>query len=415
MAAGDSPQDKPADQFLEQLAPELERWRRERLISARQVARILARYGLRAEAIDIGWRLGRLVSIFAVFGAILVGVGVIVFIASNRQDFELSRGVKVGLMVGSVIFVYLVGYLVRYESRFSTLGDAVIFLGTMLYGAAVFLIGQVYNIQANDPSLPFYWFLGVVPLAYLTRYNPILVMTLLVLGVALGSQAAFWLEDTHSWSIAAVRTIAVFPMLGVLLYFLAPLHERFEPLKGMRWPLQIVGLIAVLGGLYMLGFRVWFEDFVDWEAPDLPASLLQTYGVLAGLAVAAALIALCLWRRTLRALPYEVATALLLLGLMFMVVYVPFDEPGAYVVLFNAVLLATAIGAIGLGLARRQESYVNIGIAFFAIQVVTRYFDLTWELSERSLFFIGAGVIILGWAFLLDLYRRRIVGRLREG
>jgi len=174
MSAEDVPGSSTDEAFLERLQTEVEAWQRERIVSPRQAGSILARYGLRHEAAERGWRVTRMTAIFAMFGAILVGVGIILFVAANRQEFDLPRGVEIALMLGAVLFLYALGYLLRYESRFKTVGGAVIFLGAIMYGAAIFVAGLVYNVKANDPSLPLYWFLGVVPLAYVPRSSPIL-------------------------------------------------------------------------------------------------------------------------------------------------------------------------------------------------------------------------------------------------
>jgi len=409
------PQTEPTDEFLGQLPAEVERWRQERLIGARHAAALLKRYGLPTDARERGWRLGRTVSILAILGAILVGIGIILLIAANRQEFDIARGFKVALIMGSAVFLYLVGYVLKYELPFPRVGGAIIFLGTVFFGAAVFLIGQVYNVQANDPRLLLYWFVGVIPLAYVTRSAAILTLSLLVASAGLGMRAATWLEHTHSGELAAIRTIPLYVMLGVLFYFLAPLHERFERLRGLHHPLPLAGLVAVMVGLLLLGFRAFFDDLHHQDIPDMPTSLLRMYAVLTALAVAAIASALYVSRRALGTLPQEAAAAIVLVGLAFATLYVPFKEANAYVVLYNALLLAVIFGTMAIGVASGREGYINISLAFFAVLVIARYFDWGWGLYERSLFFMGAGALVLATAFLLEFYRRRLLRRVGAG
>jgi uncharacterized membrane protein len=230
----------------------------------------------------------------------------------------------------------------------------------------------------------------------------------------LGMRAATWLEHTHPGELAAIRTIPLYVMLGVLFYFLAPLHERFEPLRGLHRPLLLAGLIAVMVGLYLLGFQVYFDD-LHRDIPDMPASLLQVYAVLTALAAAAVASALYVSRRALGTLPQEAAIALVLMGMAFATLYVPFKETNAYVVLYNALLLAVIFGTTSIGVASGREEYINISLAFFAVLVITRYFDWGWGLYERSLFFMGAGALVLAGAFLLEFYRRWLLRRVGAG
>jgi uncharacterized membrane protein len=66
-------------------------------------------------------------------------------------------------------------------------------------------------------------------------------------------------------------------------------------------------------------------------------------------------------------------------------------------------------GLIILGFIRRYSIYVNIGLLFFALDVVARYFDLFWELLPRSLFFVAGGLLLLLGGILLERKRRRIL------
>ena len=61
-----------------------------------------------------------------------------------------------------------------------------------------------------------------------------------------------------------------------------------------------------------------------------------------------------------------------------------------------------------------MESFINIGLAFFALDVVTRYFELSWDLLDRSIVFIVAGIILLGGGFFLERGRRKMFERMTE-
>jgi uncharacterized membrane protein len=413
----DRPDEPASEQFLVRLEPEVERWQRERLIGARQATAILARYGLRPPAAVRAWRVGRLASIVAILGAILVGVGIILLIASNRQEFDLPRGLKVGLIMGTVVFLYAVGYVLRYELRFTAVGSAIIFLGTIFYGAAVFLVGQIYNVQPNEPRLFLYWFVGVIPLAYLARSSAIFALSALVAAAGLGMQAAVWMEDGGSSQVSAIRILALYGILGPLYYALAHVHAGLPPLRDLHRPLQVIGLVTTFAALCGLGFTNLFDlfDLGDEPIPDLLDRLVLVYSLLASATVASFVAALYLWRRSLASLPYEAAAGLSLLGLAFATAYLPIKEPEPYIVLYNVLLLAALLGTVAVGVARDRETYVNIGLAFFAILVLIRYFDWASGLLDRSVVFLGTGALVLAGAALLENYRRRLLRQMRSG
>jgi uncharacterized membrane protein len=96
-----------------------------------------------------------------------------------------------------------------------------------------------------------------------------------------------------------------------------------------------------------------------------------------------------------------------------LVVFHPFDSPGAYALVFNVVLLAAVLWAVVLGIWTRQEPLINLALVFFAIQVLARYFDFFFALFDRSLVFIGAGVLLLGGGWLIDRSRRLLIARIQ--
>ncbi|MSP78494.1 MAG: DUF2157 domain-containing protein [Dehalococcoidia bacterium] len=108
---------------------------------------------------------GNLISTLAVLGAVLFGLGVLLFIGANWQ--ELNRWGKLTLLFAGMLGTYGAGWWLRFVRDYHRLGTAVIFLGAVVYGASVFLIAQIYRVRAGEPSLLLYWFLGVAPLAYI--------------------------------------------------------------------------------------------------------------------------------------------------------------------------------------------------------------------------------------------------------
>ncbi len=60
---------------------------------------------------------------FSTIGAILIGIGAILFVASNWE--KIGNSVKVLLLVGSTIGIHYAGYHFKYENRnYTRLGSA---------------------------------------------------------------------------------------------------------------------------------------------------------------------------------------------------------------------------------------------------------------------------------------------------
>jgi uncharacterized membrane protein len=397
--------------FLEQLPEEVQEWQERGIITPDQGHAILDTYDVPGVAQEAR---GRLVTVLAVLGSILVGLGVILFFASNWQD--ISKEVKLALMLVGVPTVYVVGYWLRYHRGYERAGTATIFLGALFYGAAIHLVAQAYNIPVNHPNLFLFWFLGVIPLAYVIRSEVMLGLGIGLFLAAIGFRGQVWLENTD---LIPFRAFPLYLVLGLMLYGLGKLQARFEPTRVYSRAYELVGLLIAFAGLYLLSFRFWWEELFD-------PSVLSNYGVtiefwvIAGVASAVAVVALIvtLMARAsqglpLRTLPYEAVAVLVLLAVAGLVVFLPLDSDLVYPLLFNFLLLVGIVGLIFLGYFRGREVLINLALLFFSIDVVTRYFEFSFELLDRSVVFIVAGVILLVGGFLLERGRRRVIGQLR--
>ncbi len=78
-------------------------------------------------------------------------------------------------------------------------------------------------------------------------------------------------------------------------------------------------------------------------------------------------------------------------------------------VLANALLLALEVGCIWVGWSRAQPGLINWGLTLFFIHLMTRYFDLFFNMLGSGAAFIGAGALLLLGGFMLERQRRRLL------
>ncbi|MEL7342120.1 MAG: DUF2157 domain-containing protein, partial [Bacteroidota bacterium] len=110
----------------------------------------------------------RLLVVFSILGAILVGLGIILILAHNWDD--LSRTTKsiiafIPLLVGQVACAYVI--LKRPDNTAWKEGaSAFLIFGV---GASISLISQIYHIEGNLGSFMLTWMLLIAPLMYLMR------------------------------------------------------------------------------------------------------------------------------------------------------------------------------------------------------------------------------------------------------
>ena len=395
--------------FYARLRGEVEAWSRDGLISADAADAILSKY------VVVSPLYGRLIITLATLGGILLGVGVILFIGSNWQ--AIPGTIKIALLLVVVGTAYLSGYWLKYEKDFPRVGAALVFLGTLLFGASIFLVGQQYHMQVGDPNLLTWWFVGVIPLAYITRSRAILTLAVLAALGMVGYRASLWLGDLQLFQLFALA--GLYLVLGVLLYVVGAAHSHDQRLRLYAPPYYALGVVLVFGVLYLLTFKWFFEEMFNYfrEPEPLPRMFMTPFHITAGVAVAGVVVAATatVIKRGIspHTVPYELFGALALIATGYYVVLLPLEGVVFNTIAFNVIFFGGLIGLIFTGYLRGYTFVVNLALFFFGLGVISRYFDFAWELLARSLFFMLGGLVLLGTGVGLEQFRRRLFRRLR--
>lgn len=393
--------------FYKQLKTELEAWKQQGTVTTKQAETILSNY------VVVSPLYGRLIVILVTLGAILAGVGIILFVSANWQ--AIPRVGKLALFLAMVVAILWPGYWLKYEKSFPRAGGALIFVGAMVFGAAIFLVGQQYHMPIDDPNLLGWWFVGVIPLAYFTRSRAILTLAILVALGGLGYKLSHWLAGVHD---AHYAFLPFYMVLGLVLYGIGAVHSRFERLKLYTLRYHIFGLIVLFGVLYVLSFKGIYgvHALADWAPLELPSAFAIAFHIAAALAIICAIVSFAIdmnRKRLVYTFLSDLAGMVFLVAVGYMALFLPFKSPASYAITFNLVFFAGIIGLIFLGYFRGDSSFVNIALIFFGVAVISRYFEFAWGLLPRSIFFILGGLLLLGGGMLLERLRRRTLKRMR--
>ncbi len=68
--------------------------------------------------------------------------------------------------------------------------------------------------------------------------------------------------------------------------------------------------------------------------------------------------------------------------------------------------LGAAAVLIWLGVSERRNWWTNVALLYLGLWVITRYFDTFGDYTQTGLVFVGAGLLLLAVAFLLERSRR---------
>lgn len=280
------------DNFRRQLRQEAELWRAEGLIDTEQYQQLSERYqfnNLETVARD------RFVMVLIGVGSVLLGLGVITFVAANWQ--AVSRELKFTLLLTLFFVVNITGFYLwrqpnQVNRRQHRLGQGLLLLGAVILGANMALLAQMFHISSSSYQLFLSWGLGVLAMAYSLRltFLGLLAILLVQLGYWIGLVEGLSSVGEFSWLRLMVQHM---PLLTGLLFvplaywcrssliFVLALVAVVTLVQFNLKPLEILTYsTASLGWACAIAFALppallWGYDDLVW--PNLTARVFQPF------------------------------------------------------------------------------------------------------------------------------------------
>jgi uncharacterized membrane protein len=206
-----------SEKFRHELRKVLPDWQQEGLITIAQQQQLSDRYDL--NQLDDAAK-SRFVTILISLGCVLIGLGVITFIAANWQ--EMGKWVKVALLSGLFLGVNIGGFSLWQRSQdrgIQFLGQGLLLIGNIAIGAILGLFAQTFHIIGEQYPLYLWWGLGVLVMAYGLRLKSLGILAIALIGW--GYWGGWW--EVHSiWGIPIPdRRLQEFSLLGFWINHMA--------------------------------------------------------------------------------------------------------------------------------------------------------------------------------------------------
>jgi uncharacterized membrane protein len=375
-------------------------WREAGLLEPEQAERLKAYLDRHPDAAPSS---GHMVRIVSVFGVVLVGLGLILFVASQWSG--MGPALRIGILFGAYCAVVAAALVVQRRG-YNRVGRSLWFLGTLAVGANIFLVGQIFNFSLTFWQGPFLWLLATLAMgvALSSRLHAWLAipLALLTLGWLGGGQA--WFSDDQLEFLFSDRGLRpLLPLLGLGLVALALLVERlpawrFAGTTWLVWGALLVAFPLVLATTHVEMLEVMFR------LPFTPKqwALIGACIGLAGLALGTERFA-SRSNRMLLILVAAVLFGLLLLGSGADL------KAEALFPWFVVVVFLLALWLTSAGLQAQRPALVNIGVMSAALVVLIQYFSWSLRLLDRSLAFILGGLVLIVLALWIEKQRRRLL------
>lgn len=375
----------------------LERWTNAGLIPASTAERILAYEAEQEKGRGLRWPVLTAIS----FGGLLLCAGVLLLVAAHWDRFSPAQ--RFGFVLLQVGFFHMAGAMLT--ERFPVLSSTLHAVGTVCLGAGIFLAGQIFNLQEHWPSGVMLWAFGAVLAWVLLDDWPQAAFAAILAPTWLCSE---WMEATRGWDGQDFIMAEGLLMLAIS-YFTAVVPEKET---AARWALAWIGGIALIP----LTLDVIYSGvFGSMKKIPLPGS----YALLGWTAALLLPLSLAWWLRRKESWMNLIATLwVLILGAVSLprppgeenLLHYVWREMGPY-----GVCLLGSIGWIAWGVKETRKERINLGVAGFALTVLSFYFSSVMDKLGRAASLMGLGVLFLLGGWLLEKGRRRLVARLEQG
>ena len=379
----------------------------------------------------------RLPAIFAMLGALMLAASVSAFVAANWQ--EIPRLVRlVGILTLIAVCFPIALQLGRRAIPWGA--DAAVTFGTLCFGAGVALVGQMYHLPGDWPAGAMLVAFGALIAAALTgKSGPLVIAFAAITAWSFGRfDGGQWREIHWPFLLLFVpafalalgrenRLVAHTAALALGVWLTTFLSAHASDRYGIR---VVDGGLAFSAAYMAIGLlaldRDWpaeFRAMLPWGAWTFGVLLcLETVLVLEnsvlshsidasiGLAYGAAVIALAALAALARDRGRLVVIAACAVALTIPLMLAGGSEISSRMLVPVAVLVS-AVALIAAGLLVGLRSFVIVGYAVFGVSILILLWRTIGTLLGQSLFFLVAGVVLLG----LALGARRLAGWARRG
>lgn len=400
----------------------------------------------------------------AVIGALTLGAGIVLFFAANWS--ELSKLVKLAVLFGAMWGAYAIAGrgLSRAATASRVVGQAMLLLGVILFGANIHLIAQIYHIDAHYPNGVLMWTLGALVVVWTVPSQPVAVAGLMLATVwsgmeildfdrhvhwpflavwvlfagpalyrgwkwataaGIASLAAWCLMIMLDWPGTELWLLQVFVLLGAALHLAGVAVQDIPRLACLSTVIRRSALLAALfaahffiyvgmHGLPWYTFSALGFDSQGWSrgTADGPGTVaLIVVLALTALALAANSYRRVAGRRSTRDI-FGMALAVLTTAAMLATPVLPgrYADAVLMYVILNGLVFAVLIWMVVDGYRSGERFQVYAAFVAYGAGLIAVYFMEFFSLMSRSLFVMAGGAVLIVGVHFLERQRRRSEG-----
>jgi uncharacterized membrane protein len=432
---------KAPARFRKQLKDQLPILQSEGLITPEQANAISRKYELDSLAAE---STRTLLMVIYIVGVCLVGVGMISFVAAHWN--AIAPEIKIVLIFSAMLAAHISGfYLWKISGKSPKLGHALTILGTLIFGANIGLVAQIFHIRENVyngfaawalgailmayalQSVPnaflaivtsFIWFCGTcgwrsnpalwyplaaavvfIPFACLCRSAFAFVFALLSVGISL--PIALTVSSSEAFGLIAATLI-----IGVASFSLGSIFFGTDKFKFFPVPAMICACISTAFALYLCSFF----DFADEVTSDMPDFLAEDPAVLitSGTALVIAVLMLPLGvKKILQQKPVLTMLAVTVVSLLLIIVTAFTNNELIVHVVANVLFMALAANILWASFHFHDRRLFWASVLMIALLILSRTIEYETDLLIKSAAFTASGIALIIAGVMFEKYLKK--------
>lgn len=379
----------------------LELWREAGLLGPQQVQE-LDHYLQRHP--DVGGN-SRLVSVFSVIGAILAGLGLVLYVAGHWS--VIGPLMRVAILFSAYLLVVAVA-LAAERGGYARTAASLWLMASLTVGANIFLIGQIFNFSLTFWQGPFIWMVAVLAMAWATRSSLqawlAIPLALLALGW-FGGGDRWFTDDQLEFLVSSAGLRPLFPIIGLILVSIGLLARRsddwrFAASTWIAWGALLIAVPLLLASFHLTIFTHLFR---------IDLSVKQWVVIAVSLLLLAASLVLGDFRTRYSGTGLTGIALFLYLLVIWGAAGLHDEVRGPLYIGFIIVVFLMCLLAVWIGTASRETALVNIGIGATGVFILGQYFSWSLQLLDRALAFVIGGALLIAIAWWAERQRRRLL------
>lgn len=314
-------------------------------------------------------------------------------------------------------------------SKEDMVGQTFVLLAFFFFGVGLLLINRRLGELVNWSSIVFTCSILGMLFSYYFKQLYLSVFSFIGTIIWWVYKVSQWTEVTQGEKIKSMIIPVGLFLLAVIAYLFGSSVRDIKK-KRLSASFTVLGLSAITVAIFALSTKMGIEGLGELMKG---MSIFSSWQVTISIALISLVAAIFIIRNSIYKITstYETAfltfVSIVVLSLLFLPAQELMSSAGNYynytktlssagvfwAIVFNVLIFFQILGIILLGYIKREEWLINFGAVSLFLLILFKYFDWFFTFLDKSLFFIGAGILLFVVGWFMEKGRRKMISEIK--